>query len=48
MEEALMRELRGVVYTVKRTGPRTEPCGTLQVRGDEGELWRDSYSRCAG
>ena len=35
-----MRELRGVVYRFKRTGPRTEPCGTPQVRGDEGELCR--------
>ena len=23
---------------MKRSGPKTEPCGTLQVRGDEGEL----------
>ena len=23
---------------MKRTGPRTEPCGTPQVRGNEGEL----------
>ena len=23
---------------MKRTGPRTEPCGTSQVREDEGEL----------
>ena len=23
---------------MKRTGPRTEPCGTPQLRGDEGEL----------
>ena len=23
---------------MKRTGPRTEPCGTPQVRGDEGVL----------
>ena len=23
---------------MKRTEPRTKPCGTLQVRGDEGEL----------
>ena len=23
---------------MKITGPRTEPCGTPQVRGDEGEL----------
>ena len=23
---------------MKRTGPRTEPCGTSQVRVDEGEL----------
>ena len=33
-----MRELRGVAYRLKRTGPRAEPCGTSQVRGDEGEL----------
>ena len=33
-----MRELRVVVYRLKRTGPRTEPCATPQVRGDEGEL----------
>ena len=33
-----MRELRGVVYRLKRTGPRTKPGGTLQVRGDEVEL----------
>ena len=33
-----MRELRGMVYKLKRTGPRTEPCGTSQVREDEGEL----------
>ena len=32
-----MRELRGVVR-LKRTGPRTEPCRTPQVRGDEEEL----------
>ena len=38
IEESLMRELRGVVYRLKRTGPRTEPCGTPQVRRDEGEL----------
>ena len=47
-----MRELRGVVYRLKSTGPRTEPCGTPQVRGDEGELcggiptvdvWDDRY-----
>ena len=23
---------------IERTGPRTEPCGTSHVRGDEGEL----------
>ena len=34
----LMIELRGVIYRLKRTGPRAEPCGTPQVRGDEGEL----------
>ena len=33
-----MRELRGVVFGLKRTGPRAEPCGTPQVRGDEGKL----------
>ena len=33
-----MREVRGVVYRVKRTEPRTEPFGTPKVRGDEGEL----------
>ena len=38
MKEALMRELRGVVYRFKRTGPRTEPWRTLKVSGDEGEL----------
>ena len=32
-----MRELRGVIYRLKRTEPRTKPCGTPQVR-DEGEL----------
>ena len=32
-----MRKLRGVVYRLKRTGPRTEPCGTPHVRGDEWE-----------
>ena len=31
-----MRELRGVV--LKRTEPRTESCGTSQVRGAEAEL----------
>ena len=25
-----MSELRGVVYMIKRRGPRTEPCGTPQ------------------
>ena len=33
-----MRELRGVIYRLKRTEPRTETCGTPQVRGDEGKL----------
>jgi len=27
-----MSELRGVVYMIKRRGPRTEPCGTPQNR----------------
>ena len=39
MEEKLMRVLRGVVYRLKRIGPRTEPCGTSQVRGSEGEQY---------
>ena len=33
-----MRELRGVVKRLKRTGPGREPCGTSQVRGHEEEL----------
>ena len=33
-----MRKLRGVVFRLKITGPRTEPWGTLQVKGDEGEM----------
>ena len=33
-----MRELRGVVQRLKRTGPRTKPWGTRQVRGDVGEV----------
>ena len=31
-----MSELRGVVYMMKRRGPRTEPCGTPQK-----EVWRE-------
>ena len=30
-----------MVLRLKRTGPRTEPCGTPQIRGDEGK-------RCGG
>ena len=37
MEERLMRVLRGVVYRLKIIGPRTEPCGTPEMRGSEGE-----------
>ena len=37
MEERLMRVLRGVVYRLKRIGPRTEPCDTPQMRGSKGE-----------
>ena len=37
MEERLMRLLKEVVYILKRIGPKTEPCGTPQVRGSEGE-----------
>ena len=37
MEERLMKVLRGVVYRLKRIAIRTEPCGTLQMRGLEGE-----------
>lgn len=32
MENELIRWLRGVVYRMKRRGPRTEPCGTPQAR----------------
>ena len=35
-----MRELRGIVYMLKRIGPRTDPCGTSQVakwKGNEVE-----------
>ena len=37
MEERLVRELRGVECRLKRIGSRTEPCGTPQVRGSEGD-----------
>ena len=37
MEERLMRLLREVVYILKRIGPKTEPCGTPQLRGSEEE-----------
>src|SRR5208282_433834 len=33
----LMSELSGVVYMMKRMGPRTEPWGTPQERGSEDE-----------
>ena len=33
----LMSELSGVVYMMKRMGPRTEPWGTPQERGSEEE-----------
>ena len=39
MKERLMRVLRRVVYTLKRIGPRTEPCGTPKMRVSEGERW---------
>jgi len=32
-----MSELSGVVYMMRRMGPRTEPCGTPQERGSEEE-----------
>ena len=32
-----MRELSGIVLRLNRMGPRTEPCGSAHVRGDEGE-----------
>ena len=38
IEKALMRELRWVVKRLKRTGLRTKPSGTPQVRWDEGKL----------
>ena len=37
MEERLMKLLRELVYILKRTRPKTEPCGTPQVRCAEGE-----------
>ena len=37
MKERLMRVLIGVVYRLKRIGPRTEPCGTPPMRGSQGE-----------
>ena len=37
MEERLMRVLRGLVYRLKRIGPKTEPYGTSEVRGSEVE-----------
>ena len=33
-----MRVLRGVVYILKRRGPRTDPCGTPHVSGIDVEL----------
>ena len=33
-----MMVLRGVVYRLKRMGPRTDPCGTPQVVVDEEEI----------
>ena len=33
----LMKELRYVVYKLKKIGPRIEPCETPQVIRDEGE-----------
>ena len=37
MEERLIRILRRVVYILKRIGPGMDPCGTLKMRGSEGE-----------
>ena len=37
MEERLIRVLRGMVYRLKRIGPRMEPFGTPKVRSSEGE-----------
>ena len=34
-----MSELSGVVKRIKSRGPRTEPCGTPQVRGHD---WDDA------
>ena len=41
MVKELMRVLSGVVYTLNRIGPRTEPWRTPHVREDEGD-------RCGG
>ena len=32
-----MRSLSGVVYRMKRIGPRTEPCGTPHDNGNDEE-----------
>ena len=34
--------LRGVVYMLRRIGPRTEPWGTPQQRGKEGEVKQEA------
>ena len=40
-----MSELSGVVYMIKRMGPRTEPWGTPQERGSEEETEKDLLER---
>ena len=30
---------QGVVYRVKRSGAKTDPCGIPVVSGDEDEMW---------
>jgi hypothetical protein len=39
-----MSELRGVVYILKRMGPRTEPCGIPEVRGVDDETRPDALT----
>ena len=40
----LINELRGVVYMLKRIGPRTEPWGTPHDRGTEDDVVPDAFT----
>jgi len=43
-----MSELRGVVYMIKKKGPRTEPCGMLQNRYEERATFTFNTERTRG